>query len=103
MNKVNKDYLERVGDIDINDIIDCTANLYNLEITHYKVIEQGYEDLNLKLVTNKGKFLLKVFNRERKDDECSDIVNRFLDAKSHGVSVPSIFLIKTNKLLPIKK
>lgn len=103
MNKVNKDYLERVGDIDINDIIDCTANLYNLEIDHYNVIEQGYEDLNLKLVTNKGKFLLKVFNKERKDDECSDIVNRFLDAKCHGVSVPSIFLNKNKQIITNKK
>ena len=34
------------------------------------IITVGYEDFNYRLETSKGKYCVKIFNRQRSDEEC---------------------------------
>lgn len=66
------------------------------------IIPIGYEDFNLTMTTNKGKYFIKIFASFRGDKECKryvDIIKRSIEA---GVSHPKLFessqgyLYKTN-------
>lgn len=48
----------------------------------------GIEDLNLKLITTKGKYFVKIFNEKRDDPECLRLINIVKMATDNGVSHP---------------
>ena len=93
------EYLERVEHVNLEQLLSSIAQSYDLQIVEYEIITQGYEDLNVKLRTDKGSFLTKIFNKERSAAECSNIVKRFTSAFDNGVSCPKIFINKNNELL----
>ena len=101
-NKQNQDfseYLERIGNVNLGQLLSSIALSYDLQIIGHEIITQGYEDLNIKLQTDKGNFLAKIFNKERSATECSDIVERFTSAYNNGISCPKISIKKNNKPL----
>ena len=93
------EYLERVENVNLEQLLSSIAQSYDLQIIGYEIITQGYEDLNIKLQTDKGNFLAKIFNKQRSATECSDIVGRFSSAYNNGISCPKISINKNNKLL----
>jgi len=48
----------------------------------------GIEDLNLKLITTKGKYFVKIFNEKRDNPECLRLVNIVKMCTDNGVSHP---------------
>ena len=51
-------------------------------------IEIGYEDFNLKLITSKGTFFVKIFSDKRDNTECLRLINVVKIALDNGVSHP---------------
>lgn len=56
----------------------------------FGTIEMGYEDVNLKLVTTKGTYFVKIFAESRDNAECLRLVNIVKSAIDKGVSHPQI-------------
>ncbi len=65
---------------------------YNLgEFKSCKVIKIGYEDFNFILASRNGKFVVKVFNLDRKDSDCVNLAKRAYLAYQKGVICPKIY------------
>lgn len=56
----------------------------------FEIIEMGYEDVNLKLVTTKGRYFVKIFSEKRDNMECLRLINIVKSAIDKGVSHPQI-------------
>ncbi len=89
MNRFYKriDYIE-----DISILAKEVCKRYNLgAFVNASLIEVGYEDFNVKLETEKGKCLLKVFNNNRSNLEVMECVNRTDIAGINGVCTPKVY------------
>lgn len=54
------------------------------------VITVGYEDFNYILLTSTGKYCIKVFNRERTDEECKNYIDRIELASTLSINIPKL-------------
>lgn len=61
------------------------------EYQSHKVITVGYEDFNLILTTDKGKFFVKMFANFRDETESQRYVNIMVEAIEAGVQHPKLF------------
>lgn len=57
------------------------------------VITVGYEDFNYVLETSTGKYCVKVFNRERTDEDCKNYIDRIELASSLEVNTPKLYKV----------
>lgn len=57
----------------------------------HQVIFLGYEDFNLSLTTDKGKFFVKIFSSFRNDGECKRYVDIIKKAIVAGISHPKLY------------
>jgi Ser/Thr protein kinase RdoA (MazF antagonist) len=77
---------------DIKPLLEEICANYKIgDFLDYKVIEVGYEDYNLIIVTGKGKYFAKIFASIRSDKDCEryiEILNRAIDA---GVKIPKLY------------
>ncbi len=82
--------------IDKADLVKQTARIYELgRIKEYRQIHEGFEDYNIKLKTNKGTFLVKVFSQYKSFRHVKDNIQGLLNFASDGVEVPRL---KKNQL-----
>ncbi len=65
------------------------------EYRSFEPIEMGYEDVNLKLTTEKGVFFVKIFAESRDDAQCLRLINIVKTAIDSGVSHPKFLLKET--------
>ena len=66
----------------------------NYELGKFKscrTIKIGYEDFNFVLLTEKGKFVVKVFNKNRLDEDCENLAQRASLPYEKGFSCPKIY------------
>lgn len=89
----NSIFLKRIeyqGDIQIILLKICAD--YGLgKYASHVIISVGYEDLNIVLLTDKGKYFVKIFNKERDEEKCRryvEIVTKILEA---GIQHPKLF------------
>lgn len=61
------------------------------EYRKHEIIPIGYEDFNLAVITDKGKYFVKIFGSFRSKDECSRYVGIMESALRAGVSHPPLF------------
>jgi len=72
-------------------LVDILRAEYNLPATiSARVIPTGYDDFNIKLLTQHGNYLVKVFSNFRTDTECAEIVARYTTAINNKIPTPAI-------------
>lgn len=90
----------------INEIIDEVVKFYDLgNILSFKYLNEGYEDYNIKLNSDKGVFNLKLFANNQLGDYSKtrrekDVVERLVDillaAEKQNIRSPQLFRNKNN-------
>lgn len=74
---------------EIAELLNDVCKSYEIgDFISFEPIESGYEDVNLKLVTSKGNFFVKIFHENRTDAECLRLINIVKIAIDNGVSHP---------------
>jgi len=99
-------YKERIGaNYEITEICQHICRDFKLgNFLDYKVTLVGYEDFNFALDTGKGKYFVKIFNKDRTNEDCHRIVGVLEKALEARVSTPKLFksnqghLYQQNKL-----
>lgn len=87
------DLLGRVDSrIDKADLIREVSRVYDLgRVKRYQQIHEGFEDYNVKLLTSKGIFLVKVFSQFKSFRHVKDNIRGLVEFKRAGVAVPKLF------------
>ncbi|MBU4338582.1 phosphotransferase [Patescibacteria group bacterium] len=104
MSKNNKTFLKRI-DYKGNplDFISIVCRDYDIgSCISYEIVEMGYEDLNIIIKTDKGKYFAKFFASFRDEKECSRYVNIMLKVLSAGVNHPKLYKSSQGYLHKIK-
>lgn len=88
-------YFSRIDDIKnncFNILAKLICEMYRLGKFHNSdIIPIGYEDFNAIISTSTGKYLVKVFNNKRTDDNAYQCVERTKQANENGLPVPRVF------------
>lgn len=69
----------------------------------HQIIPVGYEDLNIALETNKGKYFVKIFSAARSYKECQRCVDLMLAVITAGVQHPQLYQSKKGYLYTLQK
>lgn len=69
------------------------------KVVSFNVIEMGFEDFNLKITTEKNTYVVKVFSKNRKDQEAARFVETIKQAIKAGVNHPTLYVDRTGKEL----
>lgn len=78
-------------DGDFDALISKVAADFELgQVTGHDVVEIGFEDFNLKLTTERGEYLAKIFSKKRNDDEVIRNVENMEQAVRAGVNHPEL-------------
>lgn len=89
--RLNKEFV-------LNDI----AQKYNLgNVISFAQIKEGFEDYNVKLVTSKGSYLVKLFSQYKSFRHVKDNVCALVKAQKAGIQIPQFLSDKEGKYLYI--
>lgn len=104
MNKDNKTFLQRVNyKGNPLDFVSIVCGDYDIgRCISYEIVKMGYEDLNIVIKTNKGKYFAKFFASFRDKKECDRYVDIMLKVLSAGVSHPKLYKSSQGYLHKIK-
>jgi Ser/Thr protein kinase RdoA (MazF antagonist) len=98
MNMVFDDRINYKGNLDA--VIERVVSRYSLgTLDNFSVIEVGFEDYNLKIVANTGKYLAKVFSRKRSDEDIRRYVETIAKVVDAGVQHPLPIKLPDSNLL----
>ena len=86
-------FYERIKNIkDLKLLSEEISKAYGLgQVINYKHIEVGYEDFNMLIETEKGKFFAKLLNKSRPSEEKERLVKILEKSIENGVTVPKIY------------
>ena len=74
---------------EFEELLTDVTNSYELgSYVSFEPMLLGIEDLNLKLITTKGKYFVKIFNEKRDNAECLRLINIVKMCTDNGVSHP---------------
>ena len=77
---------------DLNIISKQVCKDYGLgEYISDTIITVGYEDFNYILETTKGKYCIKIFNKERTDEDCKNYIDRIELASKTDINTPRLY------------
>jgi Ser/Thr protein kinase RdoA (MazF antagonist) len=77
---------------DFEKIVQSVTNEYKLgNLINFSPILQGYEDVNIKLVTSKGSYLVKIMAASRSDEESQQYANIMQKAVDSGLAHPKLY------------
>ncbi|MBI1973237.1 phosphotransferase [Candidatus Micrarchaeota archaeon] len=88
-------YKELVGrtnlDIPVTTLLERVTEHFGLgAIIRHEPILEGYEDLNIKLKTDSGKYVVKAFSKEKRLENHQDYVRALVELPKAGVPVAKI-------------
>lgn len=74
---------------EFSELLTDVAKSYNLgSFVDFEFIKTGYEDVNLRLVTSKGNYFVKIFADSRDDAECLRLINIIKSAIDKNIPHP---------------
>lgn len=89
---------------DLKPFLQQVCKDFNIgEYNAHEIVPIGYEDFNLFVITNKGKYFVKVFGSFRSKDECNRYVGIMESALKAGVSHPLLFKSNQGYLYELSK
>ena len=93
---MEQEFKDRINlNTDLNIISKQICRNYDLgEYISDTIITVGYEDFNYILETTKGKYCVKIFNKERTDEDCKYYIDRIELASEIDINTPKLY--KTN-------
>src|SRR6266516_3741018 len=59
-------------------------------ILQFELIGDGYEELNIRAVSSKGTYIIKIFSRDKTYDTIRDYVNALVEFSKAGIPVPNL-------------
>lgn len=90
---MEQEFKDRINlNTDLNIISKQICRNYNLgEYISDTIITVGYEDFNYILETTKGKYCVKIFNKERTDEDCKNYIDRIELASEIDINTPKLY------------
>jgi len=97
-------FYERIKNItDLNLLSQKICNLYKLgELISHKHIAIGYEDFNMVLETEKGKYFAKILNKSRPQEEQLRLAKILDISIQNDINVPRVHKIGEDSILTIE-
>lgn len=97
-------FYERIHNIkDLNLLAEKICEYYGLgNPIHQEHIEIGYEDFNMVLSTNTGKYFVKILNKSRPKSEQIRLISILEKAIKSGVRVPKIHQVNGKSIFELK-
>ena len=87
----------------LDNLIENIVNEYSLgKLRAHSIFERGYEDLNIKLDTAKGMFVLKIFSKLRPSSFPQQNTIAMETLYKHGVPIPHLLAANNKSLQTIK-
>ncbi len=95
-----KEFYDRINlNTDLENISKEICKKYNLdEYISDELILVGYEDFNYILNTTKGKYCVKIFNKERTNKDVNNYIDRIELASTLNINTPKVYRVKNNCL-----
>lgn len=92
-----QEFYERINlKTDLSKLSEIICQKYDLgKYLSEEIILVGYEDFNFILITDKGKFCIKVFNKERTFEDVKKYIDRIRLANTLEINTPKVY--KHNK------
>lgn len=92
---MEKEFKDRINlNTDLSNISKQICRQYKLgDYISDSIITVGYEDFNYRLETSKGKYCVKIFNRQRSDEECKNYIDRIELASSLNINTPQLYKV----------
>ena len=96
-------FYERIKNIkDLNKLSKAICKIYSLgQLIDYKHIEVGYEDFNMVIQSEKGKYFAKLLNKSRPKEERERLVKILEKSIENGVTVPRIYKVDGKSITEI--
>ncbi len=90
---MEQEFKDRINlNTDLNIISKQICRNYDLgEYISDTIITVGYEDFNYILETTKGKYCVKIFNKERTDEDCKNYIDRIELASEIDINTPKLY------------
>ncbi len=80
-----------VNEKKLQELAEKICNLYDIgEYSYFKQSENGYDDLNIQIVTSQNKYLAKVFSEEKSDAQCVSYIKAIKKSIDFGVNHPQL-------------
>lgn len=90
-------------DMPLDDFLVIVAGAYSLgRIKNYIPIKVGYEELNIQFITDKGKYVVKVFWKGKHRDQISDNIKGLIKFRQKGIPVPKLLKTKGKYLYNVR-
>ncbi len=87
----------------ISDIAYISKNVckdYSLgKYTNYEIIDIGYEDFNYILHTEKGRYVVKIFNTDRDNISCERLIKILITSINNGINTPKLYKTSHNSYI----
>ena len=75
----------------LENIVQKILEIYELgSLINCRRFKKGYEELNLKLTTSKGIYVVKIFSKTRSSAKVTDYIDGLLEFSKAGVPVPKL-------------
>ena len=75
----------------LQELVEKICQLYDIgEYSYFKQRENGYDDLNIQIVTGQKKYLAKVFSEEKSDAQCTSYIKAIKNSIDFGVNHPQL-------------
>ncbi len=93
-------FYERIKNVkDLKLLSEKICDIYALgKLVNYKHINVGYEDFNMVIETEKGKYFAKLLNKSRPKEEKERLVKILNKSVDNGVNVPRIYKVNDNSI-----
>ena len=97
-------FYERIKNIrDLKKLSEEISKVYGLgQVIDYKHIAVGYEDFNMIIETEKGKYFVKILNKSRPTEEKERLVKILDKSIENGVTVPKIYKVDDQAISKIE-
>lgn len=92
---MEQEFYDRINlNTELSIISQIVCKEYELgEYVSETLITVGYEDFNYILESSKGKFCVKIFNKERTDEDCKNYVDRIELASTLDINTPKLYKV----------
>ena len=95
-----QEFYDRINlNTNLDNISKEICKKYNLDdYISDELILVGYEDFNYILNTTKGKYCVKIFNKERTNKDVNNYIDRIKLASTLNINTPKVYRVKNNCL-----
>ena len=95
-----QEFYDRINlNTNLDNISKEICKKYNLDdYISDELILVGYEDFNYILNTTKGKYCVKIFNKERTNKDVNNYIDRIELASTLNINTPKVYRVKNNYL-----